>query len=272
MEKIVFSDVDGTLLDHRHKITPLTQRAIRDLQEKGIPFVIVSARSPSGIYPILEEYGFTCPIIAYSGALILDEDRNVLFHKGMEKVLADRIVRVLESSRFDVTWSVYALDEWIVKDKSDPRIIKEEQIVKAQAVQGSVDSAAAERISKILCICDPAETVGVEALLKGIFPACSIVRSADFLLEVMENGVSKAAAVERACGLWKIPLADAVAFGDHYNDADMLETVGSGFLMGNAPAELKERIRLLTDDNDHDGIYHALVRKKLVDKQGMMGI
>ena len=72
--------------------------------------------------------------------------------------------------------------------------------------------------------------------------------------------------------MWKIPLADAVAFGDHYNDADMLETVGSGFLMGNAPAQLKERIRLLTDDNDHDGIYHALVGKKLVDEQETTGI
>lgn len=266
MEKIVFSDVDGTLLDHRHKITPLTLKAIRDLQAKGIPFVIVSARSPSGIYPILEEYGFTCPIIAYSGALILDEDRNVLFHKGMEKALAERIVGALEDSPFDVTWSVYALDEWIIKDKDDPRIIKEERIVKAQAVQGSVASTAADRISKILCICDPAETRGVEELLKKLFPACAIVPSADFLLEVMEGGVSKAAAVKRACGLWDIPLADAVAFGDYYNDADMLEAVGSGFLMGNAPAQLRERIHLLTDDNDHDGIYHALVRKKLVDK------
>ena len=265
MEKIVFGDVDGTLLNSEHKITPLTEKAIKGLKARGIPFVIVSARSPSGIYPILEEYGLTCPIIAYSGALILDGDRNILFHKGMEKSLAKRVIGFVEDSGCDITWSVYSGDEWIVKDKNDPRIIKEERIVKAQAVQGSVDTASGQ-ISKILCICDPAETVEIEERMKAAFAECSIVRSADFLLEVMDKGITKAAAVERLCGMWQIPLSDAVAFGDNFNDAEMLEVVGSGFLMGNAPAQLKERIHLQTEDHDHDGIYHALVGKKLVDK------
>lgn len=63
MYKIVFSDVDGTLLNSEHKITPLTERVIKDLKNRGIPFVIISARSPSGIYPILEEYRLRCPIM-----------------------------------------------------------------------------------------------------------------------------------------------------------------------------------------------------------------
>lgn len=58
MNKIIFSDIDGTLLNSEHKITPLTQSAIQKLKEKNLPFVIISARSPSGIYPILQEYDF----------------------------------------------------------------------------------------------------------------------------------------------------------------------------------------------------------------------
>ena len=50
---IVFSDIDGTLLSSDLTITPQTLRAIRQLQARQIPFVIISARSPSGIYPIL---------------------------------------------------------------------------------------------------------------------------------------------------------------------------------------------------------------------------
>ena len=49
MKKIVFSDVDGTLLNSEHKLTALNREAIRRLEEQDIPFVIVSARSPSGI-------------------------------------------------------------------------------------------------------------------------------------------------------------------------------------------------------------------------------
>ena len=49
MNQIVFSDVDGTLLNDHHEITFLTRKAILELESKKIPFVIVSARSPSGI-------------------------------------------------------------------------------------------------------------------------------------------------------------------------------------------------------------------------------
>ena len=77
--KTVFSDIDGTLLNSTHQITPLTQQAIRALEHAQIPFVIVSARGPSGITPIMREYGFQCPMICYSGALILSENGQVLF-------------------------------------------------------------------------------------------------------------------------------------------------------------------------------------------------
>ena len=85
MKKIVFSDIDGTLLTSEHKLSKNTLFAINKLQEKNIDFVIISARSPSGIYPILLKNNFSCPIISYSGALILDKDKNVLYHKGMNK-------------------------------------------------------------------------------------------------------------------------------------------------------------------------------------------
>ncbi|MFC2331403.1 MAG: HAD family hydrolase, partial [Treponema sp.] len=49
----VFCDIDGTLLNSEHKITPLTLEAIKLLQKKEIKFTIVSARSPTCIFPIL---------------------------------------------------------------------------------------------------------------------------------------------------------------------------------------------------------------------------
>ncbi len=265
MEKqVVFSDIDGTLLNRQGKITPKTQEAIRILQSKGIPFVLVSARSPSGIYPILHEYGFSCPIISYSGGLILDESRQVLFHKGLPKPFARKIISVIESSGLDLAWCVYSLDQWLVKDRRDPRIAQEEAIVRATAQEGSVDSAQHDQISKILCIGSPKSILAAEAQLKRAFPRCSIVRSADFLLEIMEQGVTKAAAAKTLCSLWNIPVAQTLAFGDHYNDEDLLQAVGAGFLMGNAPAELKKRLPRHTKDNDHDGIYWGLFTQGLI--------
>ena len=83
--KIVFSDVDGTLLDSRQEITPRTLRALKLLQKKEIPFVIISARSPSGIEPIVRKYGLRCSIVSYSGSLILNEERQIIYHRGMSR-------------------------------------------------------------------------------------------------------------------------------------------------------------------------------------------
>ncbi len=264
MDKIVFSDVDGTLLNSEHRITALTEKAIRELKKKGIPFVIISARSPSGIYPILNEYDFRCPIVSYSGALILDQNREVLFHRGIEKSNAKRMIEFIESNQLDMSWCAYSLDEWIVKDKNDARIVREETIVKAKAAQGSIDSITDNAVNKILCICNPKKIVEIEERLKEAFPSYSIVKSSDILLEIMENGISKADAVHTLCSLWDIPLENAVAFGDNYNDVEMLEAVGYGFLMGNAPDELKQRIKAYTCDNNNDGIYYALLKMNLI--------
>ncbi|MEG0593506.1 MAG: HAD family hydrolase, partial [Coprobacillus sp.] len=90
--KIVFSDIDGTLLNDQHQITEKTLQSIHLLQEKNIPFVIVSARSPSGIYSILNEYHFMCPIIAYNGGVVLDEKKEIVFQEGMSIKRAREII------------------------------------------------------------------------------------------------------------------------------------------------------------------------------------
>ena len=61
-----------------------------------------------------------------------------------------------------------------------------------------------------------------------------------------------------------IPLEHTIAFGDNYNDIDMLETVAMPVLMGNAPEALKKAFPNITDSHDHDGIYHALLKLGLV--------
>lgn len=256
--KIVFSDVDGTLLNSEHRITPRTKSAIKALQEKDITFVIVSARSPSGIYPILKRYKFNCPIISYSGALILNEEKQVLFHRGIDKCEVKRILAFIEENRFDLSWCLYSIDEWVVPDKKDPRIICEENIVEAEAVQGTVDTITDNQINKILCICNPQNMSDIEGKLKKAFPQYSIVKSSDTLLEIMENGITKAAAIKNFCSFKDVDIKDTIAFGDNYNDIEMLSEAGCGFLMGNAPEELRRQIEHITDDNNHDGIYQAL--------------
>ena len=262
---IVFSDIDGTLLSSDLTITPQTLRAIRQLQARKIPFVIISARSPSGIYPILTAHGFSCPIVAYSGALALDENRQVLAHQGFSKAVAREMIDFMQQSAFDLSWNAFSFDDWVVASQADARVQREESIVHAQAREGSVDSFVQDVVHKILCICNPACTEEIERQMKARFPSYSIVRSSPILLEIMRQGVTKASAVRTVCAHYHTAPENAYAFGDNYNDEDMLRAVGHGYLMANAPEPLLRRLPLHTLDHNHDGIYAALREAGLVE-------
>ncbi len=259
MFQIVFSDVDGTLLNDQHKITPLTLQAIKNIQNQGISFVIVSARSPSGIYPILQYNYLQCPIIAYSGALIMDKRKNILYEKGMNTDNAIHILKYIEQMKFDISWCVYSFDQWIVKDRKDSRIQREERIVKTISQEGTLQTISTlPTVHKILCICHPDQILYIERSLKEMFSQLTIVKSSSILIEVMEQNISKASAIEKFCKIEKIDKDCAIAFGDQYNDLEMLKTVGYGYAMGNAPSEIKKEIEKITLDNNHDGIFEAL--------------
>lgn len=259
MKKIIFSDLDGTLINSAFEITPETLGAIRTLQERACPFVIVSARNPKGIESVTKEYGIHCPIIALNGALIIDDRREFVYAKGIRKSKAAVIIDFLEQGGYDTAWCIYAFDQWLVKDVNDPRIVNEMSAVKAEAENGTVEDIEGDEVHKIMCICDPNESQRLERDLKAAFPKETVVRSSAVLIEIVHGAVSKSTAVRKYCADAGIALRDAVAFGDNDNDVDMLECVGTGVLMGNARNDLKKRFSHVAKDNNSDGIYYALV-------------
>lgn len=257
--KAVFTDIDGTLLNSVHRVTPRTREWIHKIIEKGIPFVIVSARSPSGIYPIMKRNDFECALISYSGALIMDEKRNVLYTREIERETAKRIERFFADRKFDMTWCIYSGDDWISPDRTDERVLNEERIVEACSREGTVDDlAAGAGVNKFLCICAPGTILEIEKEVKEAFPEAAVVKSSDILLEIMAKGISKREAVRRYCDHLGIRPEEAIAFGDNYNDVEMLESVGRGCVMGNAPEEIRQMFPYVTADNDHDGIANVL--------------
>ena len=205
-------------------------------------------------------------MISYSGALVLDENENVLYSEGFSRDDAAEMVRFIENNQLDCTWNIYSMDTWIVKDRSDPRVRREENIVKANSIEGSALSLdPSAKVGKILLMCNPDKILDIEQAMKAAFPSMSIARSSDILIEIMQGGITKSTGVTELCRLWNIPMEDTIAFGDHYNDLEMLETVALPFLMGNAPEELKERFENVTASNNDEGIYKALLRLGIIE-------
>lgn len=219
----------------------------------------VSGRGRQGIDLILEGQGLRCPIIAYSGALMLDEQRRVIFERGMSLGEARAVVDHLKARRFDLTWCAFSAKQWLVPTREDPRILVEEAILQTQATPGGLDRLqAGEVVDKLMCICDPEQLPAVEADVKAAFPMYTVVPSDRHLLEIMTGGVNKAQAMAQFCQLRQMDLRCVAAFGDN----TMTWKCSSGQAMALRWATLRNlsagAAGRVTADHDHDGVYYAL--------------
>jgi Cof subfamily protein (haloacid dehalogenase superfamily) len=82
-----------------------------------------------------------------------------------------------------------------------------------------------------------------------------LYRSKDTYLEIAPKQISKASAlsllVERKLN---IDLKEIMAFGDNFNDIELLKAVGNGVAVANAKEELKSVANEVTDLAKEDGV------------------
>ena len=156
---------------------------------------------------------------------------------------------------------------YLVKDEDNKAVKREENITNVKACQADFKELINKDIlpNKILCMTKANISSKIEAVLQEKFPQLNIVRSSDILIEIMNKDVSKANGIEVLLRHLNMIPAQAIAFGDNYNDLDMLELAGVGVAMNNAPDDVKKTASAVTDDNNHDGIYKFLQKIKLVD-------
>ena len=256
---IVFTDIDGTLLNSAHQVTEATAAGIRALDRAGIPVVFVSARMPMAIYPLQEQIGFHAPIICYSGALTLDRDGKPVKSICLSAETVEAMKRLLPAETEECCFCSYVDNRWIVSNPEHVQIRSEHRITGADPEMGD-PFMPGRAVHKILGFGPQALLNETMRKLKQAFPECTIVKSAPHLLEIMDGKVSKADALVDLCKKMGISEDKAAAFGDNYNDLEMLQSAGLGIAMGNAPEEVKQAADEVTLDNDHDGLLAALRR------------
>lgn len=265
--KIVFSDIDGTVLNSKHELLASTIKAVQKLALKNIPFVLVSARMPKAMKLILDEMKVKMPMISYGGALVLDEQNQILYDNKINKIDTEAIISEIELLwSDDVVINYYSDDNWFVKDENNKAVKREENITNVKASQADFKNLIANNIlpNKILCMTKANISSKIEAVLQEKFPQLNIVRSSDILIEIMNNDVSKANGIEVLLHHLKMTPAQAIAFGDNYNDLTMLNFVGRGVVMQNAPEEIRKEAKYITKSNNEDGIYEYLKQINMI--------
>lgn len=260
--KIIFSDIDGTFLRSDHGVSDAVKDAARKVIAKGVPVILVSGRMPSAIRLIQKEADITAPFISYSGALVSDADGKTLGSFGLNRETAIKVKRYAERFYPDIECSTYSEDRWITDDDTTPLINSEREIIKRSPEKGKLSELIApdDTVHKLLCIGDPERLDALKLDLIPQFPECRIYKSQPRYLEVMSKDACKSAAADLLCKRFGIRAEDVLAFGDNYNDTDLLEYAGTGIAMGNAPDDVKAQANEIADTNDNDGLAKALKR------------
>lgn len=261
--KMVCLDIDGTLLNSRHKISNRTKNIIKIIsKEENITVILVSARMPKGILPFHKELGIIEPIICYSGSLIIDEKREVITTKEIEIEDIKNIYNTAKDENIHISlyrdneWFVEEIDEWVRQEseitKIIPTIINFQELIEVWRKEK-------KGANKILSMSDVENISRLADKLKGEkFEGLNIYPSKTTYLEIMTKKASKTSAIEFLCNKLNIEKEEVIAIGDNYNDMDMLQYAGVGIAMGNAPDIVKEKADDITSTNDEDGVAKAL--------------
>lgn len=261
LPSVVFSDVDGTILNGAHQVSPRTAEAARSLLRCDVPLVLVSARMPEALESIRSELGNVGPAVCYSGAYVLDAAGAELLSRPIALGCALEVRDFVTCAIPDVCCMAYGYHTWVVSDRRDPRVMREERIVGVESVEGSLEEHFSERgLHKFLLVGEPESVERAEREVAEAFPNLNVVRSSSILCEVMDGRVSKTEGIEAVCRHLGVSLRDVAAFGDGRNDIDMLRAVPESWAMANAPAEVRAAARRVTAlDNDHDGFAETVI-------------
>lgn len=260
--KMVCLDIDGTLLNSRHQITPRTKEVIGRIANEGkIAVILVSARMPQGILFLQKELDIRQPVICYGGALILDGDRT-LHQVVMPASQVKEIYGLVKSRRIHMSlyrehvWYVEEMDGWARQESEItgcmPVITDFAPLLEEWEKEGSGPN-------KVMCMAEPEDTGPLHEEIRDQYSGhLNVHLSKTTYLEIMSSGATKTSAIKFLCEKAGVAKSQVIAIGDNYNDVDMIRFAGLGIAMGNAPEDVKRHALYVTLSNDEDGVGEAL--------------
>ncbi|WP_018662969.1 Cof-type HAD-IIB family hydrolase [Heyndrickxia acidiproducens] len=256
MSKIVFFDIDGTLLDHRKNIPDSTKKAVQELKNNGIYVAIATGRAPFMIGGIRKELGIDS-FVSFNGSYVVFENHTI--YKNPLLLQKEKELASLAAS--NAAPMVFMNDKTMKANVEHHEYIKE-SLATMNFAHPDYDPRFFlhnETYQGLLFCEEKDQDMYVER-----FPEFRFVRWHPYSMDVVPKGGSKAEGIKQLLDKLGFKMEDAYAFGDGLNDIEMIQAVGTGIAMGNAVEALKGHADLVTKDVAEDGIYCGLKQVELI--------
>lgn len=277
MGKIIFLDVDGTLVDYENRLPKSAVEAVRQARKNGHRVYISTGRSKAEVYQELWDIGLD-GMIGGNGSYV-EDNGNAVMHTLISKEQCKRVIDWLHERGLEFYLEsnngLFASENF--EEKGKP-VIQEysKRKGKDHASEITVKSAFPDMIfgeelyrddlNKISFILDSYKDY-LDA--KKAFPdleAGTWGGKGETALfgDLGVKNINKANAIENLLKYLKADISDTIAFGDARVDIPMLEYCAYGVAMGNGGAEIKKAADYITDDVENDGLWKAFKKLSLI--------
>lgn len=252
-QKVIFFDVDGTLVTGDHVLPDSTVKALHRAREKGHRIVVNTGRPYGHIEPQIKALpfdGYVCSL----GGYILWQGQE-LFYQPLSRELCLRVRELAGECRMSALyeWEKGAFD---AVDPANPYGCKDRDWLSRIGVP--VWAAESDDLFFDKFVCWPMENAEPERFCRELAPHFDFIHREHRMMEVVGKGLTKAGGMQHLLQLLGVEREDTFAIGDGPNDLAMLRAAGTSILMGNAPQRLWHEADYVTAHILDDGVYKAL--------------
>lgn len=269
MKKTLYiTDLDGTLLTPEKKVSPRSAEIINRLLAEGMLFSVATARSAATAVELLAPLHLTAPGVLLNGALLYDfSKREYIDCAPISHAAAKKVLEVL--AEFNRPPFLYTLNqneicvEFVRPANDFERAFFESRRGKAYKRFEQVETLKIRPQDQVVYVTlqDTREILqpiyDTMRTIPGLRAAFYKDNYSDiYYLELFSEQASKSNGVQkvkRLCGAEKV-----VAFGDNYNDLDMLHMADIGFVVEDGIDEIKAAADGVIASSSQDGVARCL--------------
>jgi len=272
--RLIALDVDGTIRSGSNPIAERTRRAIDAARDAGAIVTLATGRAYRSAIVNSAALDIDVPISTSQGAYIADPISGEVFRhcpltRDMALITLDRLQEHIGPNDSGTQVVAYypgimyvdRMSEWA--DSYGKRTEIEVRLV------SNLREVADEGLTRIVAVGDDAD---IEALERDIKPLLSmsvlVMRSLPYFCEILHPRGGKEDALGWMCERFGIARSETIAFGNGYNDVQMLEWAGMGIAVGDAVPEALAAADSVAPPFDEHGV--AQVLEELLDR-GMVG-
>ena len=264
MKKTLYvTDLDGTLLNTKDRISPYSISVINHLVEQGLLFTYATARSLSSASIVAQGLSTNIPIIVYNGTFIMNPStKEILASESFSKEETDRVIEVLK--KYDVSPLVYSYVE--EKERVSWLTSRENNGIRSYLERRKGDKRL-RPITQANHLYDGDmfyfTCIGEKEQLQPVYDifskddryTCTFQQElyhTEYWCEIMPGKATKANAILKLKEIWGCD--KVVSFGDAVNDISMFRISDECYAVANAVDELKQAATGIIGSNDEDGV------------------